>query len=80
MDYYEKKSLVIIKKKLKNKNYQQKFKILSSCYHLVNVEGAEMNVSHAGDLTVLAAHLVRQEDAAANTPMLGIDVMPVKDR
>jgi len=46
----------------------------------VNVEGAEMNVSHAGDLTVLAAHLVRQEDAAANTPMLGIDVMPVKDR
>ena len=39
-----------------------------------------MNVSHAGDLTVLAAHLVRQEDAAANTPMLGIDVMPVKDR
>ena len=49
-----------------------------------------MNVSHAGDLTVLAADLVRQEDAAADlvrqesaatkSPMLGIDVMPVTDR
>lgn len=56
----------------------------------MNVAGVEMNVSHAGDLTVLAADLVRQEDAAADlvrqegaatkSPMLGIDVMPVTDR
>ena len=50
-------------------------------YVLVDVEGVELNVSHAGGLTVLAAELIQEEDDEKQQQyFLGIDVMPVTDR